>query len=176
MVLAGKNLMDMNGETMPAALSVYDIPVPRERSQTFPSVDFHMWKARRKLLGDAAGNNSDSPRSNGSSMETISEVESLPAVLCAYDIPLPTCSGYDYYRDEDDVEFTPVDILPRSRFRSVTLPASDLQQFRIHKLIKTQREEQRLEQQRQQQHRRHVGFMFLGVNDFLYVVGCLWSL
>ena len=112
-------------DAMPAALSVYDIPLPRERSLTFPSVDFHMWKARQKLLestGDGASGGCSRSNSTVGSCETLPDMDCLPA-LCAYDIPLPAC-------DQD------YDLHPVVRQRSMTLPASDLGKYRLKKLMK----------------------------------------
>lgn len=127
-----------SNDNIPAALTAYDIPLPRrERSMTFPTVDFHLWKARRKLLGDQADDYFSN--SNGSSCETMSDIESLPAALCAYDIPLPTC-GHSY----EHMDAAPLPPSTPPRGRSVTLPASDLQKFRLRKLLKMQRDQQRV--------------------------------
>ena len=127
-------------EDKPPLLHVYDIPLPRERSRTFPTVDYHLWRARHKLLGeqdsDIASMRPVSSEANSlaGSWETLSDCGSFPAALCVYDIPLP-CGHFRSWEEVCDVGthggVADHDTPPVARKRSMTMPAvADLKKIR----------------------------------------------
>ena len=136
-------------EDKPPALCAYDIPLPRERSRTFPSVDFHLWTARHRLLGSDVTNPdvmsvrpaSSEANSLAGSWESLSHCESFPPALCVYDIPLP-CG---HFRSWEEVcglttlglQATLGDTPPAHRKRSMTMPATDLKKLREKNRAKT---------------------------------------
>ena len=129
-------------EDKPAVLCVYDIPLPRERSSTFPTVDYHLWKARHKLLGEHDSDLgtmrpvSSEANSQTGSWETLSDCGNFPAALCAYDIPLP-CGHFRSWEEVCDVAHVNGDEAPPvSRKRSMTMPATDLKKIREKTLEK----------------------------------------
>ena len=119
----------------PPLLHVYGVQLPRERSQTLPAIDYHLWKARNSLLShddsDSSGLSqlqlSSGCSSLAASRDGLCEQDVFPAALCAYGIPLPLGPLRPW---EETVEMT-----SSGRRRSISMPASDLKKLLNNKIL-----------------------------------------
>lgn len=137
-------------QDVPDLLTVYDILLPRKRSSTFPTIDYNLWKTRNSLeiaggsdVGGAvrapALSSDASGSSRANSQDGLSEydVMEFPAVLSAYDIPMPCGGGHSHLRLWDDVRGDVTGGLRymAGRKRSITMPESDLRRLMARRIV-----------------------------------------